>query len=50
VDRKAQAPRTPVSANAKAKPAAQEDEGDESPSSVIANMAKSRGGPQWLRG
>jgi len=49
--RKASAPKAPAAASAKAKPAAKdEDDGDEDTSSVIANMAKSRGGPQWMRG
>lgn len=46
---KAAAPRVPTAANSKATPAQQADE-DESPSAVIAQMAKSRGGPQWARG
>lgn len=50
-ERKVSAPKVPVAANAKAKPARVEDEEiDDTPSSVIANMAKSRGGPQWMRG
>ena len=49
--RKAAAPKAPAAASAKAKPAPQDDDGeDDDPSSVIANMAKTRGGPQWMRG
>jgi hypothetical protein len=49
LERKAAAPAVPTSATAKTKaPAAEVDE-DDTPSSVIANMAKSRGGPQWMR-
>lgn len=49
--RKASAPKVPVAASAKTKPVkVEEDEIDDAPSSVIANMAKSRGGPQWMRG
>ncbi len=46
---KAAAPKAPTSASTKAAPVTQEEE-DESPSAVIAAMAKSRGGPQWARG
>jgi hypothetical protein len=49
LERKASAPKAPVAASAKAKPAPQEEEVDDSPSAVIANMAKTRGGPQWMR-
>lgn len=49
VARKAAAPTAPVVASTRAKPAAADDDQDETPSSVIANMAKSRGGPQWAR-
>lgn len=49
--RKASAPRVPVAASAKTKPAkVEEDDIDDTPSSVIANIAKARGGPQWMRG
>jgi hypothetical protein len=50
--RKAAAPSAPAAAHAKAKsPAKQDDDDVEEPvGSVIANMAKSRGGPQWMRG
>ena len=47
--RKSAAPKAIVAANAKAKPKVDEDESDESPSAVISNMAKARGGPQWAR-
>jgi hypothetical protein len=46
---KAATPKTPAAASAKAVPVQQEEE-DESASSVIAAMAKARGGPQWARG
>ncbi len=46
---KAAAPKAPTSASTKAAPVTQEEE-DESASSVIAAMAKARGGPQWARG
>jgi len=46
---KAAAPAAPVAANVRAAGAPQEEE-DESPSQVIAAMAKARGGPQWARG
>ena len=46
---KAAAPQAPTPASVKATPPAQEEE-DDSPSAVIAAMAKARGGPQWARG
>lgn len=46
---KAAAPKVPTAASAKATQKRDEEE-DESPSSIIANMAKARGGPQWARG
>lgn len=46
---KAATPKAPTSASTKAVPVQQEEE-DESASSVIAAMAKARGGPQWARG
>ena len=46
---KAAAPKIPTAANVKAIPAKQETEEDDSPASVIASMAKARGGPQWAR-
>lgn len=48
--RKANAPAAPKAANSRAPAAQADDEGDESPSEVIANIAKARGGPQWMRG
>lgn len=50
LERKQTAPKVPVVATAKATPPADDDSADENTSSVIANMAKSRGGPQWARG
>ncbi len=47
--RKANAPAVPVAANARQKPAADNDEPDESTATVIAKMAQARGGPQWAR-
>lgn len=47
--RKAQAAPVPKAANAKAPPPA-EEEAEESASEVIAKMAASRGGPQWMNG
>lgn len=46
---KAAAPKAPTAASTKATPVVEAEE-DESPSAVIAAMAKSRGGPQWARG
>lgn len=46
---KAAAPQVPITASGKQKPAAAADDKEESSSEVIANMAKSRGGPQWMR-
>jgi hypothetical protein len=48
--RKAAAPKVPVTASAKTTPPAPEDDDDETPHDVIQSMAKSRGGPQWMRG
>lgn len=49
--RKASAPKAPVAASAKTRPVkVEDDEIDDAPASVIASMAKSRGGPQWMRG
>jgi hypothetical protein len=48
-ERKAAAPKAPVAANTKAKPAVDDDDTDETPGSVIAKMAASRGGPQAFR-
>jgi len=47
-ERKANAPRTPVPVNARSRPPV-DDEPDDTPSSVIANMAKARGGLQAMR-
>ena len=47
--RKASAPKTPTAASGKVKAPRTEEEVDESPSEVIATMAKQRGGPQWMR-
>jgi hypothetical protein len=49
LERKIGAPTVPVAASTRAKPAAPDDDGDETPTSVIAKMAQSRGGPQWAR-
>jgi len=46
---KAAAPRVPTAASKAATPPA-EDDGEEDMSSVIASMAKARGGPQWMGG
>ena len=50
-ERKAAAPKVPTAtASVKSKPVrAEEDDTDDSPSSVIAAMAQRRGGPQWMR-
>ena len=47
--RKEAAPVTPAAASGKAASSIEEEK-DESTSEVIANMAKQRGGPQWMRG
>jgi hypothetical protein len=47
--RKAAAPTPPKAAQARAPAASRDDEGEESVTDVIANIAKARGGPQWLR-
>jgi hypothetical protein len=47
--RKAATPQVPKAASVKVPVPVAEDDTDESPASVIANMAKSRGGPQWMR-
>lgn len=46
---KAAAPKAPVTASKVAQQTVEED-GDEDASSVIAAMAKARGGPQWMQG
>lgn len=50
-ERKALAPKVPTAtASVKSKPVkVEEDDVDDSPSSVIASMAQRRGGPQWMR-
>lgn len=48
-ERKAAAPKSPTQANSRAPASVTEDEGEEDASEVIAKMAKSRGGPQWMR-
>jgi hypothetical protein len=50
-ERKASAPKVPTTtASVKSKPVkVEEDDVDDSPSSVIASMAQRRGGPQWMR-
>ena len=47
--RKAAAKTVPKAASRKSPAPVVEDDRDESASSVIASMAKSRGGPQWMR-
>lgn len=47
--RKSSTPAAPKPANVKVKPKVEEDDQDESPAAVIANMAQARGGPQWMR-
>ena len=48
-EKKAAAPKVPSAANAKTTPQAEEEEPDDSPSSVIGQMSRQRGGPQWMR-
>jgi hypothetical protein len=48
--RKASASATPKGASVKAPASVEDDEREESPSEIIAQMAQARGGPQWLRG
>ena len=48
-EKKAAAPKVPSQANAKTTPKAEEQEEDDSPTSVISQMARQRGGPQWMR-
>ncbi len=50
VERKAAAPKVPRSSGAKAPAPVDDDDKQESASDVIANIAKARGGPQWMRG
>ena len=47
--RKASAPVVPQGAGTKAPAAVQDEEREETPAEIISKMAKSRGGPQWLR-
>lgn len=48
--KKAAAPKTPVIATKKvAKVVEEEEDGDEDTATVIANIRKARGGPQWMR-
>ena len=43
------APKPPTGATKKvAPPKAEEDDGEEDPSDVIRQIAKKRGGPQWM--
>ena len=51
VERKASAPKVPTAtASVKSKPVkVEEDDVDDTPTSVIAQMAARRGGPQWMR-
>jgi len=49
LDRKATVAAVPKVASAKTAAPVAEDETEETPSAVIANMAKVRGGPQWMR-
>lgn len=46
---KREAPKTPAAAAAKAAPPRDDGDKEESPAEIIANMAKVRGGPQWMR-
>lgn len=48
--RKASAPAVPKGAGTKAPAAVDDEEKEETAGEVISAMAKSRGGPQWLRG
>lgn len=49
-EKKAAAPKTPVAASTKVQPAkGDDDDVDDTPSSVIAKMRETRGGPQWMR-
>lgn len=49
-DRKASAPKAPISASAKTRAPEAEDDGEDDPREVISSMRKHRGGPQWMRG
>jgi hypothetical protein len=48
--RKASAPAVPQGAGTKAPAAVQDEDKEETSAEIISKMAKSRGGPQWLRG
>lgn len=48
--RKASAPAVPQGAGTKAPAAVQDEDREETSAEIISKMAKSRGGPQWLRG
>lgn len=47
--RKASAPAVPKGAGTKAPAAVDEEDREKTPGEIISEMAKSRGGPQWLR-
>jgi len=47
--RKASAPAVPQGAGTKAPAAVDDEDREETPAEIISKMAKSRGGPQWLR-
>jgi hypothetical protein len=49
-ERKASVKGVPSAASVRSKPAPSEDDVEETPSEIIAKMAKARGGPQWARG
>lgn len=48
-EKKKTAPKVPSAANKRVEMSKDEDEGEENPSEVIAQIAKARGGPQWMR-
>lgn len=48
--RKASAPAVPQGAGTKAPAVVQDEDREETSAEIISKMAKSRGGPQWLRG
>jgi hypothetical protein len=47
--RKASAPAVPQGAGTKAPAVVSDEDKEETPAEIISNMAKTRGGPQWLR-
>jgi len=47
--RKSSAPKVPTVASSKTTPPKDDEEKEESTSDIIANIAKARGGPQWMR-